>query len=600
MKKLIILFASFLVCNIALAQELTQAIVDEYNVAFFENGEIDKARKIMMPYAEKGHPTALYAVARTYEGENPKTYYHWLTKAAEAGHPISQEILGLAYLNADNIEYNLDKGLELLNKAANYSVTANFFLGQLYLHGDLGVPKDAVKSREYFRIAAINGHPQSMTQHAGNLLNVENKVDEAKSMLEKAIDAGEKVFAPVLLADNYYKKEEDRWFRYYRIAAENGNADAQCSIGDCFLEGKVVNVDYNEALKWFQKSAELGNPNAQNRVGDCYKKIFAKTLDDRYLRQYIKWTYKASENWLGSYVYNEEKQILEFVDPFKEYYEDGYLNARAYDNYEQWRKEVVLRIATGSDIDLDIPIIKRNSNAFVLVIANEDYEYEERVSYAENDGNSFVNYSKNIFNVPENRIHFIKNASLNKIKYELSWLTQMCRHYNASCYIYYAGHGIPANDLSAAYLLPIDGYSSDVSTGLNLEDLYAELGDIQSTVFIDACFSGAHRSGGMLQSNRGVRITPKMKAPRSNTIVITACQSNETAYGDDLEEHGIFTYYLLKCIKESNGNIRLGDLYAQVRKNVYNTSIKNNKVQTPSIYVADENVEIWQNLYLVR
>ena len=42
----------------------------------------------------------------------------------------------------------------------------------------------------------------------------------------------------------------------YRAAAEQGDADAQCNLGQCYAEGVGVDKDPAEAVKWFRKAAE--------------------------------------------------------------------------------------------------------------------------------------------------------------------------------------------------------------------------------------------------------------------------------------------------------------------------------------------------------
>ena len=41
-----------------------------------------------------------------------------------------------------------------------------------------------------------------------------------------------------------------------RPLAEEGNTDAQTTLGTMYAEGKSVRQDYAEALKWFRKAAE--------------------------------------------------------------------------------------------------------------------------------------------------------------------------------------------------------------------------------------------------------------------------------------------------------------------------------------------------------
>jgi len=52
------------------------------------------------------------------------------------------------------------------------------------------------------------------------------------------------------------KKEAVKW---YRLAADQGNADAQLFLGGMYNEGQGVLQDYKEAVKWYRLAAEQGN-----------------------------------------------------------------------------------------------------------------------------------------------------------------------------------------------------------------------------------------------------------------------------------------------------------------------------------------------------
>jgi TPR repeat protein len=54
---------------------------------------------------------------------------------------------------------------------------------------------------------------------------------------------------------------------WYEKAAEQGNADAQCSLGQMYYEGIVVKRDYQKAREWWEKAAEQGDSKAQQRLG---------------------------------------------------------------------------------------------------------------------------------------------------------------------------------------------------------------------------------------------------------------------------------------------------------------------------------------------
>ena len=57
----------------------------------------------------------------------------------------------------------------------------------------------------------------------------------------------------------------------YKKRAEQGNAEAQCSLGDCYRLGLGVEQDYSKAFKWYQLSAEQGDSNAQFCLGTLYE-----------------------------------------------------------------------------------------------------------------------------------------------------------------------------------------------------------------------------------------------------------------------------------------------------------------------------------------
>jgi TPR repeat protein len=69
--------------------------------------------------------------------------------------------------------------------------------------------------------------------------------------------------APFRLAEQDYK-EAVKWFR---LAAEKGNADAQFFLGQSYFFGDGVSQDSTEAVKWFRLAAEQGLAEAQFSLG---------------------------------------------------------------------------------------------------------------------------------------------------------------------------------------------------------------------------------------------------------------------------------------------------------------------------------------------
>ena len=258
-----------------------------------------------------------------------------------------------------------------------------------------------------------------------------------------------------------------------------------------------------------------------------------------------------------------------------------------------------------SDVDVDIPnTSQQNVNTFAIIFANEHYRREAAVEYAQNDGQMFKKYCESLLGLPARNIHYVEDATFNDFQAELDWLSKVGKAYgkDANIIVYYAGHGIPDEQGNHAYLLPTDGIGDNVNTGYSLNRLYALLSELEAqkiTVFLDACFSGSKRGEGMLASARGVAIKTKSESPKGNLIVFSAATSDETAYPFEENGHGLFTYFLLKKLKETSGHCSLGELSDYLTTQVTRHSIVvNSKSQTPCITASPALQSIWRNLKL--
>jgi TPR repeat protein len=67
--------------------------------------------------------------------------------------------------------------------------------------------------------------------------------------------------------------------RWYRLAAEQGNARAQSSLGAMYATGEGVPRDDVEAVRWSRLAAEQGNARAQSSLGLMYAQGFGVPED---------------------------------------------------------------------------------------------------------------------------------------------------------------------------------------------------------------------------------------------------------------------------------------------------------------------------------
>ncbi len=296
------------------------------------------------------------------------------------------------------------------------------------------------------------------------------------------------------------------------------------------------------------------------------------------------------------YVYNNEADLT-YNNSLIEYKFDevdvSSLIAENKDKTLGGAKIVTQNVTLGeSDVDVDIPISKKKNNKlFAVILANEQYENESNVSFAHNDGLAFKNYCIKTLGAIEKNVHFVQDATLGNIRKEVRWIKQVADAFQgeAQIILYYAGHGVPDEASKSAYLLPTDGMATDIESGYKLDDLYASLGNLPTknvTVFLDACFSGAQRTGAPMESKKDSRapiIKAKASVPQGKMVVMSAATGDETAFPFKEQKHGMFTYFLLKKLKESKGEVSYGELADYITKNVkQNSLIENNKSQTPT------------------
>ncbi|OPZ98395.1 MAG: Caspase domain protein [Bacteroidetes bacterium ADurb.Bin408] len=262
-----------------------------------------------------------------------------------------------------------------------------------------------------------------------------------------------------------------------------------------------------------------------------------------------------------------------------------------------------------SDVDKDIPVLQtKNANRFALIIGNEDYssyqkgiDKESDVEFAIQDARIFKTYCSNVMGIPDRNITLLINATTGTFNHEIEILSRIINTTNgqAEVFFYYAGHGFPDESTGEAYLVPVDVTGSNIKNGIRLNDLYSKLAEYPSqriTVFLDACFSGGGRNKS-LEASRAVRINPKDAELKGNMVVFTSSSGNETSAPYNEKNHGIFTYFLLKKIKETNGDISYKDLYDYLSKTIKQESLLiNKKEQNPSILHSpsvDKNWGLW-------
>ncbi len=271
----------------------------------------------------------------------------------------------------------------------------------------------------------------------------------------------------------------------------------------------------------------------------------------------------------------------------------------------QYQEQVEIADASlTSAIDKNIPKNKAQNNRFALIIGNEHYKSNDGlavdVPFAINDAITFKKYATQTLGVPENQVIMLTDARVTKMENEIENFVSLMsiNGENREFYIYYAGHGFHDDDKNS-YLMPVNVKHNDVGDAIKLADFYEQLSQHptkKTTVFLDACFSGGGRdSDGLIPGRTGFRTVPKKTAVSGNIVVFAASQGDQTSKPYNQEKHGLFTYFLLKKIQETKGNINYNDLASYLEQNVSTQSrLIFKEEQTPKIKISPTIKDKWK------
>ena len=255
------------------------------------------------------------------------------------------------------------------------------------------------------------------------------------------------------------------------------------------------------------------------------------------------------------------------------------------------------------EVDIQIPAtLEERKHTFAVIIGNENYQRVAKVDFAQNDARVLAKYFTRTLGIPETNVRTYYDATYGDIIAAVEDIKAITEAFNGDVDVifYYAGHGIPDESNRSAYLLPVDAHGSSTESCYPISKLYDELGNLNArhtVAILDACFSGSLRGDGMLASARGVKLKPKEVPASGNLVILSAASGDQTAYPYEEKNHGLFSYYLIKKLHDTEGNVTLGELAEYVRDNVSQQAITvNKKPQLPTVKWSDGLNDEWQNI----
>lgn len=183
----------------------------------------------------------------------------------------SQQVFADDAFNAYRLG-NYNEAVEPLISKSGQDAVAEYYLGRLYLYG-YGQLKNNRVAMRYFTKSAEKGYLPAVQMMAKYSLLHEKNPEQAIHWFKQAASVGD-VNAQMFMAAAYLygvgvKKNTDVARHYYIDAAKNGNAIAQYTLAEYFLDSKHAG-NKKLGMIWLTKAADGANPKALTELGKFY------------------------------------------------------------------------------------------------------------------------------------------------------------------------------------------------------------------------------------------------------------------------------------------------------------------------------------------
>jgi len=223
-----------------------------------------EALKWFRKAAEQGHAEAQYGLVMSYAfgfgvPKDNAEAIKWCRKAAEQGHAEAQVYLGRIYDKGDGVPEDAAEAAKWFRKSAEQGDSyGQFRLGTMYANG-AGVPEDNAQAFVWFSVAAASG----LTTASENRDSIKGEL--TPTQLEKGQARATEILEQVQ--------------KLYRKAAEQGHAEAQYKLGNCYFRGIGVADDDVAAYAWHSVAAASGYEKARNMLDVTSHMLTASELE---------------------------------------------------------------------------------------------------------------------------------------------------------------------------------------------------------------------------------------------------------------------------------------------------------------------------------
>ena len=241
----------------------TGVVADQKKAVFW----FDKAAKqgYELAYLNLG---AHYAQGMGVEKDEVKAAQYYQL-GADSGNMYCLNALGMCYRMGTGVNIDYTKAFDLFLQAAfagNFAGAIN--LAVAYEKGE-GVEVDSKEARKWLEMAADYGSSKAMGQLGMYCEKEDNDLPAAFSWYKKAAEVGDDGLVQWIVGNCYANglmgvvKDHCVAHEWYEKAAHNGHATSQNNIAVNYMQGVIVDLDYQLASEWYEKAVAQNDMYAQ-------------------------------------------------------------------------------------------------------------------------------------------------------------------------------------------------------------------------------------------------------------------------------------------------------------------------------------------------
>jgi len=571
----------------------------------------------LLKSAEKGNSKAQYYAGQILLGtkhlgalgsstkeipKNTEAGIEWLQRSANSGDLSAMAALFKEYMDGKNVQQNQNEAFKLAMTAAQKGdAEAAMSVGAMYYLG-AGVDHDLKEALRYWHRSAELGY-QTAKVFLGATYNPENWEDMRPSAygwpsdylstgyIISSLDIGVKNPQEAV----HWLKEAAR--KFHDTGWED---DCENAIGNAYFNGRGVDRDYKEAIKWWEKAIvkrpnrSIGNTNALYHLGMAYKNGHGVSRDIKKAIQY----FEMSAKW---HPYNSARELLEIYIQENGLTKTFLSKAKATEipdhiiweffgkkspkfseiKKEGYNLEEVFDYLAKNNLSIDD--LGKSGAKQALLIANSNYSQFGGLA---NTGSDAQKLSETLQSLGF-EVSILQNASREAMLDALKQFEEKVRGTDALAFFHYGGHGVQVDGKN--YLIPADAEIPDerrvATRAVDLDEVIASIEMAKpkaSVLVVDACRHNPLPASATRAATRGLAVVGRK--PKNSVIIFAAEAGNEAL-------DGLFTPILAKNLQEHSDK-SLNQIMQKVRTEVFD---KSNGAQTPGEYN-----QLFEELYFRR